>query len=222
MKENNNDVKKSNDKKFYILAIAVFIFLFGIAFVSSRDKTTDDENISSVDTLDNANDDETNQTASDEVESNEIVAENNDIVIGGKVLEGLSNEEKVAKCSEVVFSKSFQIDGKTFVATEVAVENLEDGYVFYKLCDVSDESNYELMLVNLNGDLESNLALAFLTSYYYLAYYNLYGEKLDTELAPIDIQMMGNVIYLTNENVTYDFKYSYAVDGDTYIFTEVN
>lgn len=222
MKENNNDVKKGNDKKFYILAIAVLIILIGFAFVSSRDKTTNDENISSVDTVDNVNDDETVQTTGDEEESEEIVVENNDIVIGGKILSGLSNEEKVTKCSEVVFSKSFQIDGKTFVATEVAVENLEDGYIFYKVCDVSDKSDYELMLINLNGDLDSNLALSFLTSYYYLVYYNQYGEKLDTEFAPIDVQMMGNVIYLTNENVTYDFKYTYTVDGDAYIFTEVN
>lgn len=223
MKENNSkkfDIK--NNKFMTVVAIVVAILIGIVAFADeSRFKTGAIEIGNEV-------------VESEDVPpvENEIVdAENTpeivepigeDIVIGGEVLTDLSGDEKVEKANEIVMSKEFSIDDKIYKATDIVVENIEDNYVFYNVADIIDPNSCDLMLINLEGDIENNLPLSFLTTYYYMYYFNLYGEELDTEFAPIDVQQMGNTFVLTNEKVTYDFKYSYEVNGDTYIFKFLN
>ncbi len=216
MKENKST--KSMNNKFLVAVTVIIAIIIGI--VSFQEKVNVGAGKEPQSETSEIGDYEKNvevENATNETDT----AESNDIIIGGQALSGLSESEKVAKCSELVFSKEFVINGKTYKANEVAVENLENDYVFFKVVDVSDETINELMLVNLSGDIESNLALSFLSSYYYLYYFTLNGTHLDTEFAPIDVQTMGNTIALTNENVEYDFKYSYEIDGNSYIFTEV-
>lgn len=165
---------------------------------------------------------ETEETNDDIKNGNSIENNNDDIIVDGNVLANLSDEEKVETANEIIFDKEFKIDGKTYTATKVAVENTSDNYLFYEVADVDDETVTELMLINLSGDIESNLASSFLCTYYYLQYEQLNGERLDTEFNPIDVQVTGNVFKLTNDKVDYDFMYAYKLNGDTYTFTEVN
>lgn len=223
MKENKKISIKNN--KFYTCILVVVVILIFIAALSNVGTAT----IGDESAIENTNVDinESNEDTEIENQAESNISEENttniseDAIIGGEALTGLSGDEKIDACNEIVFSKEFIIDGKTYKATNVAVENLEENYIFYEIVNVSNESDSDLMFISLNGDIENNLAFSFLTSYYYLLYYNTYGEDLDTEFAPIDVEVMGNVFLLVNKNVDYDFKYSYEISGNTYMFTEV-
>ncbi len=221
MKENKKENKNvgKNRSKFIMVVSIILSILIAIVAVQEKNKAILGNKTQTQKTETVTNEENLTEESTTIDENTTDIAE--DIIIGGDVLTGLSDSELVEKCNEVVFSKEFIVDGRTYKATEVAIQNLEDGYIFYNVADIGNEIKSELMLVNVQGDIESNLALSFLTTYYYLNYFNLYGQELDTQFAPIDVEAMGNVYSLTNQNVTYDFKYSYEVDGNTYTFTEV-